>query len=640
MIGLFAFALLIGGALGAGSMAVHVSGIRKTISFSEDLAISLTLGTGLIGWLMFFPGVMGYLTSSMIGSIITVSCLGIIPLWRQFQASKNDTPRSPFSFIEKILISGLAIVITFDLLEAYAPQADADTMAYHFGTPSLFLLHGAIEFIPRALDGGIPLLQQMGYAAALSLGGEFTTNLWLAITGWTVGVMTFIVTLRLTSRLWALAITFLVMTTPAIVYGAGTGQVETRAAAYAIIAAYAIYIAIKEEHLGFIWIAGIATGLFFGTKYTGLLLGFACGIALLMRRQNRLKYATLFTIVTLAVGAQWYAFNFYHSGDPIFPILWGVVDYPANFPWTDAQSHRIHELYDLAESPVTKNFIWFFLYPFVATLDPLLQFESSKVGLGITWLLLLPLAIFGAWKLGRNFFKSPAITFITICLTFYAIWFFFGPSQRVRHLLPVYPLLLIAFASLSHHALLYWPSLSVPYAIAIIVVALIQMGGQTIGSLKYIEYALSNTSPSAFLRNNIVGYDVVVALNTLLDQDDRVLITSRQWLFRLEVPYFYAHPDLQNEIKLRANNTDPALFMAQLDDKLITHVVALPSDLDGLGNNSPLQNFIETLHSKACARIIHTLDVPRWASRTLKPSTQQTQVFLIYKMTPDTCDLK
>ena len=129
-------------------------------------------------------------------------------------------------------------------------------------------------------------------------------------------------------------------------------------------------------------------------------------------------------------------------------------------------------------------------------------------------------------------------------------------------------------------------------------------------------------------------------MNTLLDQDDRVLLIDRQWLYRVEVPYFYAHPDLQNEIKLRANNTDPALFMAQLDDKLITHVVALPSDLDGLGNNSPLQNFIETLHSKACARIIHTLDVPRWASRTLKPSTQQTQVFLIYKMTPDTCDLK
>ena len=59
MIALLAFALLAGGALGAGSLAMHVSGIRRTLSLGEDIVISLTLGAGLIGWLMFFPGVMG-----------------------------------------------------------------------------------------------------------------------------------------------------------------------------------------------------------------------------------------------------------------------------------------------------------------------------------------------------------------------------------------------------------------------------------------------------------------------------------------------------------------------------------------------------------------------------------------------------
>ena len=177
MIALLAFALLAGGALGAGSLAMHVSGIRRTLSLGEDIVISLTLGAGLIGWLMFFPGVMGYLSPPVITAIIAVSCLGIIPFWHRFIKNKETVPKSPFDFTEKILVGGLAIVIIFDLLEAYAPQADADTMAYHFATPSLFLRNGAIEFIPRAIDGAVPLLQQMGYAAALSLGGEFTTNL-------------------------------------------------------------------------------------------------------------------------------------------------------------------------------------------------------------------------------------------------------------------------------------------------------------------------------------------------------------------------------------------------------------------------------------------------------------------------------
>ena len=639
MIALLAFALLAGGALGAGSLAMHVSGIRRTLSLGEDIVISLTLGAGLIGWLMFFPGVMGYLSPPVITAIIAVSCLGIIPFWNRFIKNKENVPKSPFDFTEKILVSGLAIVIIFDLLEAYAPQADADTMAYHFATPSLFLRNGAIEFIPRAIDGAVPLLQQMGYAAALSLGGEFTTNLWLALTGWTVGAMTFIVTSRLVSRTWALVATLLVMTTPAIVYGAGTGQVEARTAAYVIVAAFATYSAYKEDHLGYVWITAIATGLFFGTKYTGLLLGFACGVIFLLQDRRHIKRAAVFSIVALVFGAQWYAFNFYHSGDPIFPLLWGIVEYPAHFPWNDAQSHRIRELYDLAESPAPKNVLWFFAYPFVATLDPLPQFESLRTGLGVTWLLLLPFAILGVWRLGRRFFRSSAATFLAICLICYGIWFFFGPSQRVRHMLPIYPLLLVALASLSHHAIQHWRTLSIPCAIALIALALIQIGGQTVFSLKYIDYVISKKSSSAFLRDNIVGYDVVLALNTLLGKNDRVLITSRQWLFRLEVPYFYAHPDLQSEVMHLPKDNDPALFLAQLNNKSITHVVALPPSLDKPQNGSPLQEFLKTLHSKACVRIVHQLDTPAWGSRTLRQSTQETQTFLIYKITPDTCDL-
>jgi len=640
MISLLGFIILMVSAFGAGSITLHLSGIRKTLSISEDFTISLTLGGGLIGWLAFFPGILGYFSQPTFIYMLLFPCIGLIPIWMRLREASLNCAMASFSMIEKIMLGGLTIIILFDLSEALSPQADADTMAYHFATPSLFLQHGKLEFIPRAIDGAVPLLQQLGYGVALSLGGELTANLWLALTGWTVGAMTFIVSTRLITRPWALATTLLVLTTPAILYGAGTGQVETRAAAYVILATFSIYLAIKEDSLGFVWIAAIATGLFFGTKYTGLLLGFACGVILLLLSRSRIKHVTMFSVLALVIGAQWYAFNFYHSGDPVFPLLWGIVDYSANFPWSDAQSHRISELYNLTESPVAKSIYWFFLYPFVATLDPLPIFESSRIGLGIAWLLLLPLAVLGAQRLGWGFLRSPAAIFITVCLIYYVIWFFFGPSQRVRHLLPVYPLLLIAFVILSHQALNHWRTLLIPCAIAFIIVILVQMGGQIIVSLKYIDYATSKTSPSAFLRNNIVGYDVVVALNTLLEKEDRVLLTNRQWLYRLEVPYFYAHPDLQSEVELRASNTDTALFLKQLANKSITHIVASPSNLDRPDYDSPLQKFIKTLHSKACASIIQKLDVPKWASRTLKPSAQQTQTFLIYKMTPITCDFE
>lgn len=639
MTALLGFILLMGGALGAGSITLHVSGIRKTLSLSEDFAISLSLGAGFIGWLAFFPGIIGYFSQSTFTYMLLFPCIGLIPMWMRLRGASMNCAKASFSMIEKIMIGGLAIIIFFDLAEAISPQADADTMAYHFATPSLFLHYGKLEFIPRAIDGAVPLLQQLGYGVALSLGGELLANLWLAVTGWAIGIMTFVTTLRLSTRTWALVCTLVVMTTPAIIYGAGTGQVEARSAAYVIVAAFAVLLAIKEDHLGFAFIAAIAAGLFFGTKYTGLLIGFACGIVFLLHGRRYFRHTVVFSFVAVVVGAQWYAFNYYHTGDPIFPLLWNIVDYPVNFPWSDAQNLHIKELNNISESPLAKNLIWFFLYPFLATLEPLPQFGSSRVGLGITWLLLLPLALAGAWQRRHSFLQSSAAIFIAIGLIYYVVWFFFGTSQRVRHLLPVYPLVLIALVCLSSQAINCWQTLRFPCAFAIIAVLLVQFGGYSLFSFKYIDYVASKTTSTAFLQRNIVGYDVVIALNTILNKNDRVLVTYRPWLYRLNVPYFYAHPDLQDEVSLRPENVDPRLFLKQLENKRITHVVTKPSDLNNMETNSPLQKLMISLQSNTCAKIIRQIEVLAWPSRTLQLKSSRMQEFLIYKITRDSCTL-
>ena len=65
-----------------------------------------------------------------------------------------------------------------------APPADADTLAYHFVVPRKFLLDATLNFIPRAIDGAVPLLVQMTYVPALALGGEGAATLWALVSGW------------------------------------------------------------------------------------------------------------------------------------------------------------------------------------------------------------------------------------------------------------------------------------------------------------------------------------------------------------------------------------------------------------------------------------------------------------------------
>lgn len=639
MISILAFLLLVSGAIGAGSMAVQLSGIRTNFTFLEDIAISSVLGFGLIGWLAFFPGLFGHFSHSVLLIVAVLPSIGLIPLWLRRPTKDQTIQISSFSWIETISIFGLLIAFGFDVFEAFSPQADGDTMAYHFATPTLFLKSSTIEFIPRALDGAVPLLQQLGYGVALAIGGELTANLWLLASGWALGLITYAVTRHIAPRSWALLITLLIMTMPAIVYGAGTGQVEARAASFVIVAGFTVYIAIREDLVGAAFIAAVAVGLFFGTKYTGLVLGFACGIAFLSQGRAGLRHAIVFSLVAIFIGSQWYAFNFYHTGDPIFPLLWGIVEYPLNFPWSDEQSHRVRELYAVSETPVSKNIIWFLIYPFVATLDPYPQFEASRVGLGIVWLLLLPLSAIGLWRYRRSVTKSPAFIFILICLVYYSVWFFFGPSQRVRHLLPVYPLLVIALAFLGLRALREWPALVLPYAVSLIAVIFIQLGGHALFSIKFIRFIVTEQASIDFLQRNIVGYDVVRSLNTKLGNNDRVLVTYRPWLYRINVPYFYAHPDLQSEVILRPKRSNPSLFLRQTRTKAITHVVTKP-DVNDASLDPLLQKFMINLEAKSCARVIEKLEVPSWPSRTLELKPPRIQPFLIYEMTPLTCQIQ
>ena len=77
-------------------------------------------------------------------------------------------------------------------MEGIAPPADADTLAYHFTIPKQFLEAGRIEFIPRALEGAIPLIVQMTYVPALGLGGEMALTLWTMATGWAAAALLFV----------------------------------------------------------------------------------------------------------------------------------------------------------------------------------------------------------------------------------------------------------------------------------------------------------------------------------------------------------------------------------------------------------------------------------------------------------------
>ena len=172
-----AVALLMSGAcVGLGATLLARLGALGGMGEGERLGMSFALGFGALGWIVFFLAVPGLFHPWLLGALLAASLAGLATLRRD-----AATPRAPYEALDAIgwsLVAGLAATLLGDLLEGMSPPADADTLAYHFALPKQFIGAGRLEFVPRAVDGAVPLLPHMTYTMALALGGERAMTLW------------------------------------------------------------------------------------------------------------------------------------------------------------------------------------------------------------------------------------------------------------------------------------------------------------------------------------------------------------------------------------------------------------------------------------------------------------------------------
>jgi hypothetical protein len=557
--------LQIAACLGLGAAALRLAGVAADLAAAERLAWSFTLGMGLLGWIIFFPGIAGVIPAYLLAAILIVAALGLVLLRLELSPMPVNGPA--------LWVAGAALVVSglFDLIEALSPVADADTSAYHFDLPRRFLEAGRVFFVPRALDGATPLLLQMTYLSPLALGGELALNLWMMATGFGATFLLYTIARRYLSSAWSLALALVFATTPAVVYVAGTGMVEAKLAAIALVGAIAAGEALRSGKLGFAAVAGLAAGFYMGGKYFGLLYAAAVGLVLLWG-SGWLARAAVFSLAALAAGSQWYAWNWLHSGDPVFPMLYGVLPYADDLIWDAAHARAVGELDVGADRLFRPDLYWFVAYPFRATLSSLDEFESRRTGLGPLVLLLLPFALGGWWQYRARLRKGPLAAVALIALLFYCLWFWTGVAQRVRHLLPVYPLLLlvvtVAAVRFAERCELWRPLVG-----AFAITAALQLSAHGLFTAKFVRYVFAGQDREQFLEQNVSRYAVAQWINAHLAPTDRVLSPFRDLAYHIRPRVYQAHVANQALVDVLPSAEDPARFMAQLRAQGITYVI-------------------------------------------------------------------
>jgi len=624
--------------VGYGAAILKAIGLLNRLRYRDALTWSFALGFGILGWIIFFIGILGSISDIAFGAVILVGWFGMFFLSKnQLRDGRHDEPHSPPGNVGYMLLAVLAAVLFFDLVEGLSPPADADSMAYHFDLPKQFYQAGQIEFVPRAADGAIPLLTHMTYLTAYGLGGERALTLWTMISNWGAAASLYALLRRHIDQKWSLAFVIAYLATPAIVSSGGAGHIEPRSAIFVLVTAMAISAALFESNWRYVVIGGLSAGFFVGSKFSGLVFATAAlatlsGFLVLNRDKRWFSKCFVFGLIVLGAGGQWYVWNWLHTGDPLFPLLFRVLEIKDYAFWDMAHHQSLAEYIKTDEQAVPKNLYWFIAYPFVATFGGPRVFEAGRIGMGPLILLLLPFAVSGFWRFKDRVFKSPLFPIAIFALISYALWFFFGPSQRVRHLLPIYPLVL-AFVAIA--AVRWGDAAARQYLLAAFLgtVIVVQLGGQVVFSINPLRYVFSNESRDAFLARNLSSYPAVKWINENLKPTDRLYLTERNLNYQINVPIHYGHftQEALTDIRLSAN--DPAKLLRQLLKIKINHILI---GAGSGGSGSGERQFI-SLAEAGCIELLKTIEVRTMGSRALQDLNTGRSKLAIYRMTPEKC---
>ncbi len=596
----------------------------------EHLAWAGCIGLGVLGWLMYFIGLAEIFTPYMFALTLGVGCCGMLFLWRAPMSSEPAWVPSPsLNAVAFTLLILIGVVFSFDTIEALAPPTDADTLAYHYAIPRQLLDAGKIVFIPRAVDGAVPLLIQMTYLPVLSLGGDQSLTLWSMFSGYLVSLLVFVVARHHVNTTWCLALVLLLISTPALIAGSGNGQVEVRNAAFLFASAMALIRGIKTSQTKWFILAGITAGFFMGSKYSGLFYVAAAGLSLLIFKPN-IRYVMGFSLSVCVAGTQWYFWNWLNTGDPIFPALYGLLPYADPLIWNQELNDFLNYRLEVGENVLPKTPFWALAYPFMASFgnDPILQ--GSRVGFGVAAFIIALPAIFVGYKYRRRLRSHPLMLAVSITLIFYALWYFLGPSQRVRHFLPIYPLalflLIIAAAK--------WASFKARVRImgvVLVPVILMQLGAQFIYVREAISYQLKDISETEYLLRNVSDFGVVPWINANLPEDAHVLSDLRQLEYYMK-PKLYFYDVDQALISRFTPSKSPESFWQQLRTQNITHVVArhVPGEVGDF-------RIWKMMMSHGCGAVLQRIQSTSISSRTLRILGAKTNEAVVIELSPETC---
>jgi len=237
-----------------------------------------------------------------------------------------------------ICLAAMAPFLLAMILGSLLPSTDFDVKAYHLVGPKEWFQAGRITFLPHNIYTSFPFLTEMLLLSTMVLSGDWFTG---GIAGQLVlasfGVYAAMIVFQLAARFgraagWAAAVVY--VTTPWVCRISIIAYVEGALAAYLAATLACFLQARRSPGLGWASLCGLFAGSAASCKYPGVISALVpFGLLVLLdgfrsAKESRfyaaIVRAAVFSAAGLAAFGPWLLKNLVQTGNPVYPLLWGL----------------------------------------------------------------------------------------------------------------------------------------------------------------------------------------------------------------------------------------------------------------------------------------------------------------------------
>ena len=421
----------------------------KNLNALDVFAFGLCLGHGLLGFVMFGLGSMGWWGERVIWSVTTVLfSLAVIGNLDLFQR-KKESPVIALSLFSGFWGKTMAVLAFFALFMqgfySLAPVIFYDALVYHLAVPKIYQLAGGLVPTPTNLYSGIPMHMQTVYGWALFVSDEILAQLihWSQALGLFLGFLGISLRKKVPIAGWTACAVF--FSTPLVGGNISRVAVDGASAFVVFLSVYAfsLYLDTRERNL---WIlSALCTGLAMGIKYPNWPFALVLGVCFLLLRIS-LKETAIYGLIVLACVFPWVMKNWVFYGNPIFPYFhewWNpLATYPVHWrglqgdawarDWKAIFSGGIRPVLDVVLHPWNQTIKGIsdddFLGPLFLVALPGFIFFRGETKINRIWLWVL----FGLWMVWWPMTRMPRFFMPGLALFSLVVGFMSAGFPRFR----------------------------------------------------------------------------------------------------------------------------------------------------------------------------------------------------------------